>query len=91
MYIQWRRVAVAGGICTPADGCAERGCENFLRHEIYKNYVSSVEAGIGMEEQVIRRTIHVLDVINSVSRSSKCTKIVGGRPHWGSLQRSRTA
>ena len=28
----------------------------------------------------MRRTMHILDVISSVSRSSKCTKIVGG---WG--------
>jgi len=28
----------------------------------------------------VRRTMHILDVVSSVSRSSKCTKIVGG---WG--------
>jgi len=28
----------------------------------------------------VHRTIYVLDVISSVSKSSKCTKIVGG---WG--------
>ena len=34
---------------------AERGSDNFLRLEIglYKNYVSSVEAGMGMEEQIM--------------------------------------
>jgi len=37
----------------PAEGSAERGYYNFLRHEIYENYVSSVEAGIGMEGQII--------------------------------------
>jgi len=55
-------------------------CGNFLRHKIYKNFVSSVEAGMGNEEHHVRRTMHILDVISSVSRSSKCTKIVGG---WG--------
>jgi len=40
----------------------------------------------------VRRTMHILDVINTASRSSKCIKIIGG---WGfatdplgSLQRS---
>jgi len=28
----------------------------------------------------VHRTMHILDVIGSVSRSSKCTEIVGG---WG--------
>ena len=32
---------------------AERGCGKFFRHEIYKNYVSSVEAGTGMEGQIM--------------------------------------
>ena len=31
---------------------AERGCSNFLRREIYRNSVSSVEVGIGMEGQI---------------------------------------
>jgi len=56
----------------------KRGCGNFLQHEIYKNSESSVEAGTGMERQIVHRTMHVLDVISSVSMSSKCTKIVGG-------------
>ena len=30
-------------------GRTERGCGNFFQHEIYKNYVCSVEAGMGME------------------------------------------
>jgi len=34
-------------------GGAEKGCGNFLRHEIYKNSVSSVEAGMGMEGQIV--------------------------------------
>ena len=41
----------------------------------------------------MHRTMHILDVISSVSRSSKCTKIVGGwdfildPTELGSLQR----
>ena len=34
---------------------AERGCGNFLRHEIYKNAVSSVKALMGMEKQIIEK------------------------------------
>ena len=34
-------------------GNFERGCGNFLRHEIYNNSVSSVEAGMGMEGQIM--------------------------------------
>jgi len=37
----------------PVEGGAKRGCGNFLRHEIYKNSVSSVEAGMGMEGQIM--------------------------------------
>jgi len=41
----------------------------------------------------VHRTVHILDVISSVSRSSNCTKIIGGmglrpRPHWESSQYS---
>ena len=61
-------------------GGAERGCGIFLRKEIYKNYVRSVEAGMGMEEQIMCIKMSVLDVTSSVSRSSKCMKIVGS---WG--------
>ena len=32
---------------------AERWWGNFLRHEIYKNFVSSVEAGMGVERQIM--------------------------------------
>jgi len=59
-------------------GGAERGCGNFLRHEIYTNSVSLIEAGMDMERRIM--CVHILDVICSVSRSSKCTKIVSG---WG--------
>ena len=53
----------------------------FLRHEIHKNSVRSVEAGTGWKDKnYVYRAMHILDVISSVSRSSKCTKIVGG---WG--------
>jgi len=42
--------------------------------------VSSVEAGMGMEGQVMCiEKMHIF-VISSVSKSSKCTKIVGS---WG--------
>ena len=41
--------------------------------------MSSVEAGIGMKRQIMCvKTMHILDVISSVSRSSKVTKIFGG-------------
>jgi len=33
------------------EGAAKEGCGNFLPHEIYKNSLSSVEEGIGMEGQ----------------------------------------
>ena len=52
---QWWRVEVAG---TPRVS-AERGRRKkkgvwyILRHEIYKNYVSSVEVGMGMEGQIM--------------------------------------
>jgi len=32
---------------------AERECGNYLRHEMYKNSVSSFEAGMGMEGQSV--------------------------------------
>jgi len=46
--------AVAAGrgrACAPGrkQRGAERGCGNFLWHEIYKNSVNSVKAGMGME------------------------------------------
>ena len=37
----------------PAEGGADRGVRYFLRHEIYKNSVSSVEEGMGMEGQIM--------------------------------------
>jgi len=53
----------------------------FLCHEIYKDSVSSVAAGNGHGwTNHVRRTMHSLDVASSVSKSSKCTEIVGG---WG--------
>jgi len=60
------------------EGTPKEGYGNFLRHEINKNFVSSVEAGMGMKGQIMHNTMHILDVISSVSRSSKYTKIVGG-------------
>ena len=40
-----------GGICprASAEKGAEKGVQHFLRYEIYENYVSSVEEGMGME------------------------------------------
>jgi len=53
---QWQR-AEKWGICPQAPAeereCAERGCGNFLRHKIYKNSVSSVEAEINTEGQIM--------------------------------------
>ena len=37
----------------PGEGDAKRGCCNFLQHKIYKNSVSSVEAGMGMEAHIM--------------------------------------
>ena len=53
------------------EGASKEGCGNFLQHEIYKNSISSIEAGMGMEEQImcIEQLIHILDVISSVSVS----------------------
>ena len=42
-------------------GCRKR-VRYFLQHEIYKNSVSSVEAEMGMEGQIVHRTMHILDV-----------------------------
>ena len=64
------------------EGAKER-CGIFLRHAMCKNSVSSIEVGMGMKGQImynVRRTMPILNIINSVSRSSKCTEIVGG---WG--------
>jgi len=36
--------------------------------------VSCVEAGMGMEGQIVRRTMPILDVTSSVSRSSNAPK-----------------
>jgi len=37
----------------PADGGFERGCDNFFVTEIYKNAAGCVEAGMGMEGQIM--------------------------------------
>jgi len=51
----WAEWTYARGYMPPgaSRGGAERGCGNFFRHEIHKNYVSSVEAGMGMEGQIM--------------------------------------
>ena len=36
-----------------AEGVAERGCSNFLLHEIYKNSVSFLESEMGIEGQIM--------------------------------------
>ena len=65
------------GACAPgASKGGPKGVMHFLRQKVYKNSVSSVEVVMGIEEQHVHRKIYILDV----SRSSKCTKIVGG---WG--------
>jgi len=47
---------VAGG-CAPGISRGrwgtERGWSNFMRHEMYINSVSSVEAGMGMEGEIM--------------------------------------
>jgi len=45
----------AGGMCprAPAEGAPKEGCGNFLRDEIYKHSASSVEAGMGLEGQIM--------------------------------------
>ena len=48
--------------------------------------VFSVEVGMGTEGQIMCvDNAHILDVISSVSRSSKGTKIVGGQTPLGEL------
>jgi len=61
-------------------GGAKRGCGNFYATRNIKYSVSSVKARMGMEGQIMCIKMHILDVISSVSRFSKCIKIVGG---WG--------
>ena len=41
----------------PVEG-RRKAVGNFLRHEIYKNSVSSLEAGDGMEGQIIEHYAH---------------------------------
>jgi len=36
-----------------AEGAPDGDAVVFLRHKIYKNYVSTVEAGMGMEGQIM--------------------------------------
>jgi len=59
---------------------AYRGFGNFFATRQYKNSVSYVEAGMDGHGRTnhVHRTLHILDVISSVSTSSKCTKIIGG-------------
>jgi len=58
-----------------------RGCDIFCDTKYTKKFreLCSGRDGHGSTNHV-RRTMHILDVIGSVSRSSKCTKVVGG---WG--------
>jgi len=62
-------------------GGAERGAVIFLAT---RNIQKFCELCPGRDEHGrtnhVRRTMHILDVISGVSRSSKCAKIVGG---WG--------
>jgi len=73
-------------------GGTESECGNFLPHKIYKNSGSSVEAGSSLPQQSsmlrektnhVHRTMHILDAVSSISKSSKCTEIVGA---WALLQ-----
>jgi len=58
----------------PAEGNAETRCSNLLPHEIYKHSVSSVEAGIGMEGQIMSIKMHILDVISRFSGPQNAPK-----------------
>ena len=63
-----------------------KGGGTFCDTKYKKKYVSCVETGMGMGGQIICIERCTLDVISSVSRSSKCTKIVvdcGFRPPGG--------
>jgi len=65
-----------GGMCPRASRGVPKGdAVIFPTRNIQKNYVSSVEAGMGVKGQIMCIKQHILDVISSVSRSSKCTKI----------------
>ena len=55
---QWRRVRAKGHMSPQSpgaskEGAPKEGCGNFLQHEIYQNSVSSVEAEMGMERQIM--------------------------------------
>jgi len=61
------------------EGAPKEGCGNILRYEMYKYSVSSAEAGMGIKGQIMCiQQCTFLDVISSISKSSKCTKIAGG-------------
>ena len=70
--------AVGQRACAPGASRwgAERECSNFLQHEIHKNSLISVEAGMGMEGQIM--CIEHTFQMSSVAFLGPPTKIVGG-------------
>ena len=80
---QWWRVR-AGGICPDASrGGAETECGYVLRPKISKNCKLCWDRDGRGRKNYVRRKMHISDVISSISRSSKCTKIVDD---WASPQ-----
>jgi len=68
----------AGGICPRTQ--AEVGAEGDVVIFCDKNILKFCElcwGRAGHGRQIMCRTMHILDVISSVSRSSKCTIIIG--------------
>jgi len=88
IFVQWRRLG-GRGICPGRQQrvAPKRGDVIFATWNIQKLCVLCWgRDGLG-RTNLVRKTMHILDVISSVSRSSKCTKIGGWgfrpRPHWG--------
>jgi len=96
MYVQGTSAALpggAGGICprVPTEkGRRKKGCGNFFAIRNIQKFCELCwgRNGHGRTNHV-HRTMHIVNVIGSVSWFSKCNKIVGGcmvlrpRPHWG--------
>ena len=69
---------------------AKRRWGNFLQHKIYKNYVSSDNAGMDLEGQIMCIKRHILDVIirGLKMHQNRWRLVLRPRPHQGSLHRS---
>ena len=59
-------------------GICPGGREHFATRNVQKFFKLCWDRGEHGRTNHVRRTMHILDVISSVSRSSKCIKIVGG-------------